>query len=182
MCSSDLASLMNKALEIIEAHWLFGLGPERIGVLVHPQSIVHAVVEFADGSCIAQVGAPDMRGPIQFALAHPGRVPGVSRRVDWQTTKSLEFQTPDRGRFPALDLATRAIRDGGTAGAVLNAANEGAVEAFLAGAIPFGRIPELVREAMDSLRVAPLRTLDDALDAGRRAREFVRRLAGAAVS
>lgn len=186
----DSASLTNKALEIIEAHWLFGVPGERIEAIVHPQSIVHAIVEMADGSCIAQLGAPDMRGPIQYALAFPHRADGGHRRIPWHELRSLEFEPPDRERFPVLDLAYRAIREGGTAGAVLNAANEAAVEAFLApvresgrgpeaggrgGApLPFGRITELTAQAMEALGSHPVTCLDDVLRADAAARDFVR--------
>jgi len=170
----DSASLMNKALELIEAHWLFELPAERIGAVVHPQSIVHSLVEFVDGSLLAQLGAPDMRLPIQYALAFPGRAPACATRLDWKRLGSLEFREVDRDRFPALDLAYRVIRAGGTSGAVMNAANEAAVGAFLQGAIPFGRIPELTLEAMDALGVAPVSSLGDVLRADAAAREFVR--------
>jgi len=179
----DSASLTNKAMEIIEAHWLFGLPPDKIDVLIHPQSIVHAMAEFTDGSVMAHLGAPDMRGPIQYALSYPGRPEAAQRRLDWSTLRSLEFEPPDHGRFPALGLAYAAIRAGGAAGAILNAANEAAVEAFLAPtrtkgpraqAIPFGRITQLAAEALDSLGHSPLACLDDALRADARARAFVR--------
>jgi 1-deoxy-D-xylulose-5-phosphate reductoisomerase len=170
----DSASLMNKALEIIEARWLFGLAADRIRVLIHPQSIIHAIVEFADGSSLAQLGAPDMRTPIQFALTFPDRAAAPGRRLSWDELRALEFETPDDSRFPALALAYRALGEGGTAGAILNAANEAAVEAFLAGTIPFGRITELVRSAMDAIAPAPLRTLTDATGAASRSREHVR--------
>jgi 1-deoxy-D-xylulose-5-phosphate reductoisomerase len=171
----DSASLTNKALEVIEAHWLFGLEGPRIGVLIHPQSIVHAIVEHADGSAVAQMAAPDMRLPIQAALTHPRRPEGIGRRIDWASLSRLEFDEPDRTRFPALDVAYRCIDLGGTAGAVFNAANEAAVEAFLGGAsIPFGRITELAREALEGVGVSPLRDLADVARAEAEARRFVR--------
>lgn len=170
----DCASLTNKALEVIEAHWLFGVPGERIGVLVHPQSIVHAIVEYADGSSIAQLAPPDMRTPIQYALTYPARPEGVSRRFDWATLGTLEFAQPDLERFPALRLAWRVIAEGGTAGAVMNAANEAAVEAFIAGTIPFGRVPELTAAAMDGVGVSPLRGLRDVEETDAEARRFVR--------
>jgi 1-deoxy-D-xylulose-5-phosphate reductoisomerase len=169
----DSASLTNKALEVIEAHWLFGLRGEQIDVLVHPQSIVHSLVEFADGSVIAQLGPPDMRSPIQYALTFPHRPTGASRKLDLAAMSQLEFMPPDRRRFPALDLAYKVIQCGGTSGAVLNAANEAAVEAFLAGKVPFGRIPELAAGALVELGVSPLRTLADVASADRAAREYV---------
>lgn len=174
----DSASLTNKALEVIEAHWLFGLPGEKIGVLVHPQSIVHAMAEFADGSVLAQLGPPDMRTPIQYALSFPERPAGISRRIDFASMRTLEFSPPDTARFPALDLAYRVIELGGTAGAIFNAANEAAVEAFLARAIPFGRIPELSRDALERVGVSALRSLDDAITADTEARAAVRMALG----
>jgi 1-deoxy-D-xylulose-5-phosphate reductoisomerase len=171
----DCASLTNKALEVIEAHWLFDLSVERIEVVVHPQSIIHSLVEFADGSTIAQLGPPDMRAPIQFALAYPHRPPGLARRLDWRELRSLEFEPPDLDRFPALSLAYRVIRAGGTAGAIFNAANEAGVEAFLAGKLPFGRIASLAAAALDEVPVRPLRSLADAEEADATAREHVAR-------
>ncbi|HBS27961.1 MAG TPA: hypothetical protein DEB06_00580 [Phycisphaerales bacterium] len=178
----DSASLTNKALEVIEAHWLFGLESARIGVLVHPQSIVHSFVEFADRSVIAQLGAPDMRTPIQYALSFPQRPPGCSRGLDWAALRRLDFDQPDLERFPALGLGFRVVDEGGTSGAVLNGANESAVEAFLAKRIPFGRIAELAAGAMDELGVSALRDLGDVFEADREARRFVgSRLSGATV-
>jgi 1-deoxy-D-xylulose-5-phosphate reductoisomerase len=170
----DSASLTNKALEIIEAHWLFGLPASKIAAVIHPQSIIHAIVEMADGSAVAQLGAPDMRGPIQHALTFPGRAPGLSRRLNWSELRALEFEEPDHDRFPALRLAYRAIEQGGTAGAVLNAANEAAVEAFLARRIPFGRITELTALAMDRIAPVPIVSLQDVQRADAQARELVR--------
>ncbi|MGQ0628781.1 MAG: 1-deoxy-D-xylulose-5-phosphate reductoisomerase [Phycisphaerales bacterium] len=185
----DSASLTNKAFEVIEAHWLFGAPGDRIQVLVHPQSVVHSLVEFADGNVIAQLGPPDMRAPIQYALTFPHRAQGRSRRLDWLSLSRLEFEPPDTDRFPALRLAYRAIAEGGTAGAVFSAASEEAVNAFLAGGtdgaaesvIPFGRIPELARDAMDAIPVRPGRSLGDILDAESAARRFVRERLGSTV-
>ena len=167
----DSASLMNKALEVIEAHWLFGLSADRIEAIVHPQSVVHGFAEFVDGSVIAQLSPPDMKMPIQCALTHPERVDGCAARMDWTRLRGLEFEPVDRERFPAIDLAGEVIRRGGSAGAVFNAANEIAVEAFLAGRIGFTRIHGLVAEALDSLPSQPLESLDDvaAADAAARA-------------
>ena len=168
----DSASLMNKALEVIEAHWLFGLSADRIEAIVHPQSVVHGFAEFVDGSVIAQLSPPDMKMPIQCALTHPERVDGCAARMDWTRLRGLEFEPVDRERFPAIDLAGEVIRRGGSAGAVFNAANEIAVEAFLAGRIGFTRIHGLVAEALDSLPSQSLESLDDvaAADAAARAR------------
>lgn len=133
----DSATLMNKALEIIEARWLFGLQPEQIQVIIHPESIVHSFVEFRDGSVIAQLSPPDMKLPIQYALLYPERVPGPAKRLDWTTLKSLTFEQPDHDTFSALQLGFEVARRGGTAGAALNAANEAAVARFLAGTLAF---------------------------------------------
>ena len=146
----DSASFMNKALEVIEARWLFGLDAEKINVAVHPQSIVHSMVEFTDGAVLAQLSPPDMRLPIQFALYETQRCPGVSRRFDWSRAFSLEFFPPDFERFPALELGFEVARVGGTAGVVLNGANEAAVESFVDGKISFDQIPTLCRRALDA--------------------------------
>lgn len=169
----DSASLTNKALEVIEAHWLFGLESARIGVLVHPQSVVHSMVEFAEGSTIAQLGTPDMRTPIQFALTFPAHLPGRAPSMNWPSLSRLDFSEPDLERFPALALGFRVIDEGGSSGAVFNAGNEAAVEAFLARRIPFGRIAELSKGAMDALGVSPVRDLADVLEAEREARRYV---------
>lgn len=177
----DSATLMNKALELIEAHWLFGLAPERLGAVIHPQSIVHAVVEFADGTSLAQMAAPDMRSPIQAALTWPARRGGLTPRVDLASVGRLEFEAVDAEKFPAPALARRAMEAGGTAGAVLNAANEEAVRAFLEGAgVAFPRIAALAAEAMDAVPAGEMRTLEDCLKADAAAREFVRERVGAA--
>jgi 1-deoxy-D-xylulose-5-phosphate reductoisomerase len=138
----DSATMMNKALEIIEARWLFGLSVDQIEVVVHPQSIVHSMVEFVDGSTVAQLSPPDMKLPIQYALSYPDRWPGVSPRMDWTSSQGLTFEAPDHEAFPALALGMEVARRGGTCGAVLNAANEVAVERFLQGTL---RFPEIVR-------------------------------------
>ncbi|MFM7807980.1 MAG: 1-deoxy-D-xylulose-5-phosphate reductoisomerase, partial [Planctomycetota bacterium] len=168
----DSATLMNKALEIIEAHWLFGLPAERIEAIVHPQSIVHGMAEFRDGSVIAQLSPPDMKLPIQMALTWPDRHAGVAKRLDWTSLRQLDFEQVDHARFPAVRLAHEVIRRGGSSGATLNAANEVAVNAFLQGQIPFGRIAQVVQEALAELPDRPLRTLADAESADRDARDF----------
>ena len=174
----DSASLMNKALEVIEAHWLFGLPGEKIEVVVHPQSIIHSFVEFIDGSVIAQLSPPDMKMPIQYALTWPQRTKGCSPRMDWSQLHRLELEPVDRERFGALQLAYEVIAAGGTAGAIFNAANEAAVEAFLAGSIPFGMITELVSEVLRSLPATPITSLTDVMSADEAARiEVQRRLA-----
>lgn len=178
--SIDSASLMNKALEIIEAHWLFGLAPEQINAIVHPQSIVHALVETRGSSTLAQLAAPDMRTPIQHALCWPDHLTGALPHADLAALGRLDFEAIDRERFPAIDLAYRAMRAGGTAGAVLNAANEAAVHAFLHAPadkpLPFGAILELVSAVVNTLPASPVRTLDDVLVAHQSATEAVARL------
>jgi len=169
----DSATMMNKALEIIEAHWLFGLDAGQIDVIIHPQSIAHSFVEFTDHSILAQLGTPDMKTPIQYALTWPDRAPGISEPLDWTTLSQLDFRQPDHDRFPALNLAYRVIETGGTSGAVLNAANEAAVDAFLAERIGFGQITELVAAALDAIDPVPVDSLATVLAADRRARRFV---------
>jgi 1-deoxy-D-xylulose-5-phosphate reductoisomerase len=144
----DSATLMNKALEIIEAHWLFGLPPDRIRVLIHPQSIIHSLVEFRDGSMICQLGPPDMAIPIQYALTYPARRFLPVRRLRLEEVQALTFFPPDTERFPALRLAYEVLRDGGTAPAVLNAANEVSVAAFLEDRIAFPEIVSCVERTL----------------------------------
>ncbi|MFM7205190.1 MAG: 1-deoxy-D-xylulose-5-phosphate reductoisomerase [Planctomycetaceae bacterium] len=157
----DSATMMNKALEVIEARWLFDMPAEKISVLVHPQSIVHSLVEFVDGSVIAQLSPPDMRLPIQYALTHPRRMPGPARRFDFTAATMLEFEPPDEERFPALRLGHEAASRGGTAGAVLNAANEAAVAGFLAGRLRFTDISEVCRRVLDGHAHEAEPTLDE---------------------
>jgi len=169
----DSATLMNKGLEIIEAHWLFGVPPERIDVVVHPQSVVHSCVELADGSILAQLGPADMRMPIQYALTYPRRHPHRVARLDLRALGALEFEAPDEARFPALGLAREALRRGGTAPAALNAANEAAVRLFLDGRLAFPEIAASVRRALDAHVPRPAAALDDVLAADRDARAAV---------
>lgn len=157
----DSATLMNKALEIIEAKWLFGLEADQIEVVVHPQSVVHSLVEFADGSCIAQLSPPDMKLPIQYALTWPDRLECPSPKMDWTATWSLDFEPPDRDLFPALDLGYEVARRGGSCGAVLNAASEVAVERFLAGSLTFVEIPRACRAILDAHNFDPSPSLSD---------------------
>jgi len=145
----DSATLMNKGLEIIEAKWLFGVNYAQIEVVIHPQSIIHSAVEFWDGSIIAQMGSPDMRLPIQYALTYPERMPGCCQRLKLTSLQGLTFEAPDTDRFPSLKLAFEAGKTGGTMPAVLNAANEVAVDSFLQGRIPFRAIPFIVGKVMD---------------------------------
>lgn len=156
----DSATLMNKALEIIEARWLFGVDADQITVVIHPQSIVHSMVEFVDGSVIAQLSPPDMRLPIQYALYFPERRPGIARKIDWSTAMELRFEPPDPERFPAIRLGLDAARLGGTAGAVLNAANEAAVECFLQGRLPFDQIVPICAKVLDAHPFDPSPTLE----------------------
>jgi 1-deoxy-D-xylulose-5-phosphate reductoisomerase len=157
----DSATMMNKALEIIEARWLFDLDVDEIEVMVHPQSIVHSLVEYVDGSVIAQLSPPDMKLPIQYALTYPERTPGAAARVDWTQTMHLDFQPPDPERFPALALGREVARAGGTAGAVLNAANEAAVAGFLAHELPFIDIVPACRGVLEHHDFDPSPTLDE---------------------
>jgi 1-deoxy-D-xylulose-5-phosphate reductoisomerase len=167
--SVDSASLMNKGLEVIEARWLFNARPEQIRVVVHPQSIVHSMVEYADGSVIAQMGTPDMRTPIAYALGFPERIAAGVSALELMG-KQLTFEPPDTARFPCLQLAFDALRAGGNAAAVLNAANEVAVARFLDGAVPFGAIAASIAYALDELAGSAADSLDDLLDADRQAR------------
>lgn len=172
----DSATLMNKGLEVIEAHWLFGLPGDRIEVIIHPQSIIHSMVEFIDGSLKAQLGVPDMRIPIQYALSYPERLQMNGRRVDFSKLASMTFFEPDRKKFRCLQIAFDALSLGGTAPAVMNAANEVAVEAFLAGKISFKRIPELIDGALSRHKTLATSELADIVNADAAAREYVRSL------
>jgi len=165
--------MMNKALEIIEARWLFDLDPGSIEVLVHPESIIHSMVEFCDGSVIAQLGTPDMRTPIQYAMTHPQRLEGVARRLDFSTLRRLNFEPPDLERFPALRLGYEVARVGGTAGAVLNAANEAAVDAFQKGCIRFVDIVDMTAKVLERHRIVPDPDLETLLSADAWARDQV---------
>ena len=169
----DSASMMNKGLEMIEAHWLFDIDADRIDAIIHPQSIVHSFVEFRDGSSLAQLSPPDMRMPIQYAICHPHRVPGCAPSLDYASLRSLIFEPVDHDKFRAIELARQAIRRGGTAGAILNAANEAAVEGFLAGRINFGEISEVVGEACEAIGHGDVGSLADVQAADEEARAFV---------
>ncbi len=173
--SIDSATLMNKGLEVIEARWLFDVPPEQIEVVVHPQSIVHSLVEYVDGSVVAQLGIPDMQIPISYALSYPERLPLGLSQLDLVRCKDLTFEEPDYDRFPALSLAFEALRRGGVLPAVLNAANEIAVDAFLSGRIRFTDIPEIVAAAMAAADPADDMELDAILQADQSAREHAQR-------
>ncbi len=171
----DSATMMNKALEIIEARWLFDLEPGQIDVVIHPQSVIHSFVEFVDGSVVAQLSPPDMRLPIQYALTYPERRPGVAEKMNWGEAFSLAFEPPDLDRFPALALGLEAARIGGTTGAVLNAANEGAVAAFLSGELQFTDIVPACRSVLEHHHFDPQPGLDRLLELDRWARQEVLR-------
>ena len=174
--SIDSATMMNKGLEVIEAHWLFSVPVDCINVQIHPQSIVHSMVEYCDGAVIAQLGVPDMKTPIAYALSYPERIPLKLPPLDLCSIGSLTFAEPDMQRFPCLKLAYTAIAAGGVAPAVLNAANEIAVEAFLAGTLPFLAIPVLIEAVLDRHDPQTPVHLDDLLHADRFARAEARRL------
>ncbi|MBW3556618.1 MAG: 1-deoxy-D-xylulose-5-phosphate reductoisomerase [Actinobacteria bacterium] len=170
----DSSTLMNKGLEVIEANELFGVGFDSIEVVVHPQSVIHSMVEFTDGATIAQMSMPDMRLPIGYALAYPDRSTAPFGAVDWARLNRLDFETPDNGAFPCLQLAYEAGRQGGDAPATLNAANEVAVQAFLDGLISWLDIAEVIKEVLDGHNGGALETTEDVVEADRRARELAR--------
>ena len=168
--SVDSASMMNKGLEVIEAHWLFNAGADDIQVLVHPQSVIHSLVEYVDGSVLAQLGNPDMRTPIAYGLAYPERIDSGVAALDLLKVASMDFVAPDFARFPCLGLAYAALRAAGTAPAILNAANEVAVEAFLNKQIAFPAIPQVIETVLNQLPVCAVHDLDDVLEADAQAR------------
>jgi 1-deoxy-D-xylulose-5-phosphate reductoisomerase len=170
--SVDSATLMNKGLEVIEATWLFGLPEARVDVVVHPQSVVHSLVQYVDGSVLAQLGAPDMRTPIAQALAWPERIESGVGALDLAAVASLDFEPPDHGRFPSLGIARAAARAGGTAPAMLNAANEVAVQAFLDGRLNFTGIAAVIDQVLQRLETGPARVVGDVLDADAAARRL----------
>jgi 1-deoxy-D-xylulose-5-phosphate reductoisomerase len=167
----DSATLMNKGLEVIEARWLFDIAPENISVLVHPQSIIHSLVEYHDGSLVAQLGMPDMKGPIAYALSYPERLPDVSPALDLAAVGTLTFEEPDVERFPCLAYAYDALRAGGTAPAVLSAANEVAVGCFLQEKIGYSDIAPVIKTVMDAHAPFSIKTVEDALKADLWARQ-----------
>ncbi len=170
--SVDSATMMNKGLEVIEARWLFELAPERIEVVIHPQSIVHSLVEYIDGSVIAQLSNPDMRVPIAHALGYPERIDSGARPLDLTIMRNLSFERPDEQRFPCLRLAYAALRAGGTAPAVLNAANEIAVEAFLGGRLPFTGIAGIIAETLAAVPPKPADELASVIAADAQSRSW----------
>lgn len=169
----DSATLMNKGLEVIEAHYLFDLPADKIEIVVHPQSIIHSMVEFVDGSIKAQMGMPDMKIPIQYALTYPERVVSNYQRIDFGKVAQLTFMKPDTDKFTLINAAYEALRRGGTAPAILNAANEAAVDLFLRRKIRFLQIADFVRAALDSVRVKSSPDIEEIFEADRAAREFV---------
>lgn len=174
--SVDSATMMNKGLEVIEASLLFALPPDRIEVVIHPQSVIHSMVEYLDGSVLAQLGNPDMRTPIAYGLAWPERIPSGAQPLDLFKVGSLTFWPPDFEKFPCLKLAFEAAREGGTAPAILNAANEITVAAFLERKIPFTAISEIIARTLEKLPRTAVRTLEDVLTADRRARKIAESL------
>ncbi|MCK0152669.1 1-deoxy-D-xylulose-5-phosphate reductoisomerase [Alcanivorax sp. S6407] len=174
--SVDSATLMNKGLEFIEACWLFDVPPERIEVVVHPESVVHSMVAYRDGSVLAQMGTPDMRTPIACGLSWPERVESGAQRLDFSRLAGLHFELPDTDRFPCLGLARAAMETGGTATAVLNAANEEAVAAFLAGELDFMGIPAVVEQTLTRQSAPACSDVDDVMNIDRQARELACRL------
>ncbi len=167
----DCATMLNKGLEVIEAHYLFHMPVEKIHVTIHPQSVVHSMVEFEDGAVLAQMGNPDMRGPIGYAMGYPHRLDYQARPLDFAAFSQLTFQAPDLKRYPCLGLALEAIRAGGTAPVILNGANEVAVAAFLMERIPFGAIAETVEKTLNRIQTAPVRSIEDVYAADALARK-----------
>ncbi len=166
----DSATLMNKGLEVIEAHWLFNAQIQQIDVVVHPQSIIHSMVEYADGSVLAQLGTPDMRTPIAYALAYPERISSGVKSLDFTQLSKLEFEQPDEQRFPCLALAYQALKLGGTASAILNAANEIAVDSFIHGKIAFNHIAELIERVLSQMSIDKVASIEQLLQVDQQAR------------
>lgn len=175
--SVDSASLMNKGLELIEACWLFNIEPHKIDIHIHPESIIHSLVEYVDGSVLAQMGNPDMRTPIAYGLAWPERIDSGVSPLDLFNIAQLNFERPDESRFPCLSLARQSVAEGGTACASLNAANEVAVEAFLKGNIAFTAIPDIITHVLEEVSVHPVDSIDRVLEADANARLIAERFA-----
>jgi 1-deoxy-D-xylulose-5-phosphate reductoisomerase len=168
--SVDSATMMNKGLEVIEAHWLFGADADQIEVVIHPQSVIHSMVSYTDGSVLAQLGNPDMRTPIAHSLAWPQRIDSGVEPLDLSKVAQLDFEKPDWQRFPCLKLAYAALREAGTAPAILNAANESAVEMFLNNSLAYNEIPGVIEYALEKIESVDVDSLETVLDADRRAR------------
>jgi 1-deoxy-D-xylulose-5-phosphate reductoisomerase len=169
----DSATMMNKGFEVIEAHWLFGISQKKIKILIHSQSIIHSMVEFIDGSIKAQLGFPDMRIPIQFALTYPRRIDADWSKLDFNEISTLTFSSPDEEKFPSISLAYKSLEMGGTAPAVLNAANETAVNLFLNRRIRFTDISEVVKRAINEHNLVKEPTLENLLEADKWTRNYV---------
>jgi 1-deoxy-D-xylulose-5-phosphate reductoisomerase len=170
----DSATLMNKGFEVIEARWLFGMDLDKIHVVIHPQSMVHSMVEYTDGSVLAQLGPPDMRMPIQYALTYPQRVASNNCALDWSALRRLDFEEVPPRKFRCFELAKQALRQGGALPCALNAADEIAVAAFLDGKLPFLGIAETIEEVLDKMPGGPLGNIDDVLAADAEARRLAR--------
>lgn len=168
----DSATLMNKGLEVIEAHWLFNAKPSQIEVVVHPQSVIHSMVEYVDGSVLAQLGNPDMRTPIAYALGHPNRIESGVSSLDFLSLSKLEFEAPDTQRFPCLQLAYNVLNAGGTAATILNAVNEVAVNAFLKEQISFTDIPNLIAKALDDTAIETVSSIERLIEVDQVARQY----------
>ena len=180
--SVDSATMMNKGLEVIEAFWLFGLPLEKIKVVIHPQSVVHSMVRYRDGSVIAQMGQPDMRTPIAYGLAWPERIDAGVAQLDLTQLSALNFAEPDLERFPCLNMAFAAARAGGTAPTVLNAANEIAVAAFLDQGLPYLQIPAIVEQTLEQIQVSPATSIEHLLEMDAQARRLASKLVAQASS
>jgi 1-deoxy-D-xylulose-5-phosphate reductoisomerase len=182
----DSASMMNKGFEVIEARWLFGMRPDQIDVIIHPQSVIHSFVEFVDGAVLAQIAPPDMRMPIQYSLTYPARLPSEQVQLDWSKLRRLDFEKASTRRFPCLRLAREAMKKGGALPAALNAADEVAVAAFLENRLPFTGIPEIIERVLARTPLTKLHSIDDVLHADNQARrqafEAVRAMASHANS
>lgn len=176
----DCATMVNKGLEVIEAHYLFSMPAERINVVVHPESVIHSMIEFEDGAVLAQLGNPDMRGPIGYAMGYPERLPYDAKPLDFAALAKLTFCAPDTERFPCLKMAVDALKAGGSAPVVFNGANEAAVAAFLRREIPFGRIARAIAEAMEKLDRADISSIADVYEADARARALTGEILGRA--
>jgi len=172
----DSATLMNKGFEVIEARWLFGMDLEKIHVVIHPQSTIHSMVEFIDGSVLAQLGPADMRMPLQYALTYPERIASNECALDWSTLKKLDFEEVPAAKFPCLSLAKHALRQGGPLPCALNAADEVAVAAFLEGSLPFLGIPAVIEQVLDRMPASRLHSIEDVLAADAEARRLAREL------
>jgi len=174
----DSATLMNKGFEVIEAHYLFDMPAENIGVLIHPQSIIHCLVEFIDGTYLAQMSNPDMKAPIALALSFPERLPEIVPPIDWSITTKLQFEIPDTEVFPCLKLAYEALNAGGSMPAVLNAADEVAVEAFLSGRLKFKEIYKIIKKVMDAHKIVSVSSIEEVLEADSWARKMAKKEIG----